>query len=114
MKMSWEIDESIIDQIFDAAEFQISDILPSEWAEQNRFMTSDVSAMEGMYTFNNSPYVREIVDFLSPSNPYRILAIMKGAQLGLSTGFIENGIGWIISQQPGNVLCLVGHDDLVE
>lgn len=112
--MSWEIDESIIDQIFDAAEFQISDILPSEWAEQNRFMTSDVSAMEGMYTFDNSPYVREIVDFLSPSNPYRILVIMKGAQLGLSTGFIENGIGWIISQQPGNVLCLVGHDDLVE
>jgi len=112
--MNWEIDESIIDQIFDAAEFQISDILPSEWAEQNRFMTSDVSAMEGMYTFNNSPYVREIVDFLSPSNPYRVLAIMKGAQLGLSTGFIENGIGWIISQQPGNILCLVGHDDLVE
>lgn len=112
--MNWEIDESIIDQIFDAAEFQISDILPSEWAEQNRFMTSDVSAMEGMYTFNNSPYVREIVDFLSPSNPYRVLAIKKGAQLGLSTGFIENGIGWIISQQPGNVLCLVGHDDLVE
>lgn len=108
------IENSIIDDIFDSAEFQISDILPSEWAELNRFMTSDVSSMEGMYSFDNSPYVREIVDFLHPSNPCKMLAIMKGAQLGLSTGFIENGIGWIISQQPGPIVFLVGHDDLVE
>lgn len=114
MRMKMEIDESIIEDIFSGAYFQISDILPSEWAEQNRFMTSDVSSMEGMYSFKNSPYIREIVDRLSPNDPCRIIAIMKGAQLGLSTGFIENGIGWIISQQPGNILFLVGHDDLVE
>jgi len=112
--MEFNIDNSILDEIFDAAEFQISDILPSEWAETFRFMTSDVSSMEGMYSFQNSPYVKEIVDTLSPTHPARIIVIMKGAQLGLSTGFIENGIGWIISQQPGNILFLVGHDDLVE
>ncbi len=110
----FELSDKVIDEIFAAAEFQISDILPSEWAEQNRFMTSDVSRMEGMYSFDNSPYVREIVDTLSPNHPARVIVIMKGAQLGLSTGFIENGIGWIISQQPGNTLFLVGHDDLVE
>jgi phage terminase large subunit GpA-like protein len=115
--MTIKLDESvisIIDDIFDAAEFQLSDILPSEWAEQNRFMTSDVSNMEGMFSFDNSPYTREIVDFYSPSNPFRVLAIMKGAQVGFSTSVLENAIGWIISQQPGNILFLVGHDDLVE
>lgn len=104
----------VIDDIFSAADFRLSDIMPSEWAEQNRFMNSEVSSMEGMYSFDNSPYVREIVDFLHPSNPYRVLVIMKGAQLGLSTGFIENGIGWIINEQPGPTVLLVGHDDLVE
>jgi phage terminase large subunit GpA-like protein len=108
------IDESVIDEIFEGAKFQLSDILPSEWAEKNRFMTSEVSRMEGMYSFKNSPYVKEIADTFSPYHPAKVIAIMKGAQLGLSTGFIENVIGWIIAEQPGNIIFLVGHDDLVE
>lgn len=103
-----------IDRIFDAAFYEISDVLPSDWAENNRFMTSEVSAMEGMFSFENSPYVKDIVNELHPSSPSKVIVIMKGAQLGLSTGFIENGIGWIISQNPGPILFLVGHDDLVE
>ena len=37
---------------------------------------------------------------------------MKGAQIGFSTGVIENSIGYIISQAPGNILFLTGHADL--
>lgn len=113
-KYQLRIDDHIIDEIFESAKVQISDITPSDWAEINRFMTSDVSSMEGMYTFENSPYIYEIINRLSPTDPCRVIVIMKGAQLGLSTGFIENGIGWIMSQQPGNILFLVGHDELVE
>lgn len=104
----------LIDSIFESAYYQLSDILPSEWAEENRFMTSDVSPREGMFSYSNSPYTKAIVDCLSPDHPARIISVIKGSQLGFSTSVIENGIGWIISQQPGNTLFLVGHDDLVK
>ncbi|HEV8512296.1 MAG TPA: phage terminase large subunit family protein, partial [Cyclobacteriaceae bacterium] len=58
--------------------------------------------------------MREVVDCLSPSHPARIVAVMKGAQVGFSTGVIENGIGWIISQNPGNILFMSGHELLAE
>lgn len=104
----------IVASILESARVRISDIKPSEWAEQNRVMASDVSSMPGKFSYLNTPYSREIVDCLSPDHPARIIAVMKGAQIGYSTGVIENGIGWIISQMPGNVLFLVGHDDLVK
>lgn len=103
----------ILEDIISAADVRISDIKPSDWCEQNRYMTSDVSPIPGMFSYKNSPYTREIVDCLSPDNPAQIIAVMKGAQIGFSTSVIEPGIGWIISQNPGNILFLVGHDDLV-
>ena len=36
---------------------------------------------------------------------------MKGAQIGMSTGLMESG--WIMANDPGNILFLVGHTDLV-
>jgi len=101
-------------QILDAANVQLSSIKPSDWAEQNRMMTSDVSPMPGMFRYTNSPYTKPIVDCLDPNHPARIITWMKASQIGGSTGVVENGIGWIISQQPGNILFLVGHESLVK
>lgn len=101
-------------QILDGARHQLSNILPSDWAEQNRVMTPDVSPVPGPFSFKNSPYCREILDCMASSHPSRIIAVKKGSQIGFSTGVIENGIGYIISQDPGNTLFLVGHADLVE
>lgn len=106
--------ESILNEILDCAEYLLSDIKPSDWAEQNRMMTTDISPIPGMLSYSNSPYTREIVDCLSPEHPARIIAVKKGAQIGFSTTVIEAAIGWIISQSPGNILFLVGHDELVE
>jgi len=100
--------------LIDSADVQISNIKPSAWCEQNRIMTPDVSPIPGPFSYENSPYSKEIVDCLSPDHPARIVAVMKGAQIGFSTGVIEAGIGWIISQNPGNILFLVGHEDLVK
>lgn len=100
--------------LIDSANIEISNIKPSEWCEQNRIMTPDVSPIPGPFKYDNSPYSKEIVDCLSPDHPARIVAVMKGAQIGFSTGVIEAGIGWIISQNPGNILFLVGHEDLVK
>ena len=101
-------------QIFDAADVRLSSLKPSEWAEQNRMMTSEETPLPGMFRYTNSPYTKAIVDCLDPHDPSRIIAVMKGAQIGFTSGVIENGIGWIISQQPGNILYLVGHETLVK
>lgn len=100
--------------MLDASKFLLSDIKPSEWAEKNRVMNKSVSPFPGKYSFDKTPYLIEIVNCLSPTHPARKIAVMKGAQIGFSTGVIENGIGWIISQNPANVLFLTGHIDLAK
>jgi phage terminase large subunit GpA-like protein len=114
MKMNDPIVLNQLIKILESSRHQISEILPSAWCEENRIMTPEISPIPGPYSYNNSPYVRELVDCLSPTHPAKRVAIMKGAQIGLSTGLIEAGIGWIISQNPGNILFLVGHEDLVK
>lgn len=93
---------------------KLSNILPSDWSEKNRVMTSDVSPYPGKFKYERTPYLREVVDHLSPNSPARVISVMKGAQIGFSTGVIESGIGWIIDQNPGNILLLTGHADLAE
>lgn len=93
---------------------QLSDVLPADWVEENRVMSSDVSPVPGMFSYDNSPYTREIVNRLDPADEARIVAVMKASQIGFSSGVIEGGIGWIISQAPGNTLLMVGHSDLVK
>lgn len=97
-------------QILDAANVSVSNQKPSEWCESNRMMTSEVSAIPGPFSYENSPYTREIVDCLSPEHPAIVIGIMKGAQLGLSAGLIEAGVGYIIAENPGNTLLMVGHE----
>lgn len=112
--MSDEFDYTdVLAQILEDARVKISDLKPSEWVEKNRYMTADVSPIPGPFSYDNSPYAREIIDCLANDDPSRKIAIMKGAQIGISTGVIEGAIGWIISESPGNILFLVGHDGLV-
>jgi phage terminase large subunit GpA-like protein len=99
--------------MLDSAFAEISDISPSDWVEQNRVMTSDVSPIPGKFSYENSPYTRYIIDYLHQSCPATTIVVMKAAQIGFSVGVIEGGIGWIISQSPGNILFLVGHEDIV-
>lgn len=103
----------VFSDIIQSASIRIKDVSPSQWAEQNRIITENTSR-PGPFSFEYSPYTKEIVDCLSPEHPARVIIVMKGAQLGMTTGLIENGLGWIISQAPGNVLYLVGHENLVK
>ena len=105
---------SVLENILEGARERLSDILPSEWTEQRRVMSTDVSPVPGLFSYKNTPYTREIVDCLAPSHPARVVAVQKAAQIGYSSGVIESGIGWIISEAPGNILFLVGHEDLVK
>ena len=95
-------------KIVDQHEYKNTIIAPSEWAEANRVMTTEVSAFPGKYKYNITPYLKEIIDCLNPDHPAQIVAVMKGAQIGFSTGVIENGIGWIIDQYPAPTILLSG------
>lgn len=92
----------------------LSDIKPSEWAEKKRTMTTNVSPFPGPFSYRRTPYLKEVVDCLSPYHPAKEIFVMKAAQIGFTTGVIETGIGWIIEQNPGNILSMTGHSDLSE
>lgn len=109
-----EIYAEKFEEILDASKFLISDSKPSEWTELNRTMGSDETSQPGPFQYRYTPYLKEVVDCLSQNHPARIVAVMKGAQIGFSTGVIESGIGWIIAQNPGNILFLSGHQELSE
>lgn len=75
----------------------------SEWADKHRVLTSDASAAPGRWNTNRTPYLREIMDSLSPSDPVQDITFMKGSQIGGS----EAGINWlayIIAQSPAPTL----------
>lgn len=99
-------------ELLDLEDSRLSTVKPSEWAEQNRYMTTDVSNFPGAFSYDRTPYLREVVDCLMPDHPAREIAVMKGAQIGYSTGVIENGIGWLISEQPCNIL-LAARDEIL-
>ena len=102
----------VVNEILEACRIKLSNMLPSEWNEKNRVMTVGVSPFPGRFSYDRTPYLKGIVDCFSPDHPAHTIAAMKGAQVGVSTGVIEAAIGWIISQCPGNILFLTGHQDL--
>jgi phage terminase large subunit GpA-like protein len=106
--------EQHLTDLFDASLNLLSDIKPSDWAEANRIMSSSESRWEGRFDYSLTPYAIEIINRFSPDDAARIIAVMKGAQLGLSKGVLENLIGYLISEHPCNILHLTGHADLAE
>lgn len=106
--------DSQLQHILGGSEVFLSDIKPSDWCELHRHMSTEVTPFPGQFSYERTPYWREVVDNLSPYSAARVIAIMKGAQLGFSVGVIEAGIGWIIAENPGNILSLSGHQQLSE
>ncbi len=107
------LEQQLVD-ILESSRYLLSNIKPVEWAEKNRTMTSEVSPWPGKFSFKRTPYLKEIVNRISLNDPARIIAVIKGAQIGFSVGVIENGIGYIIDQQPGNILFMSGDPKLSE
>lgn len=75
----------------------------STWADQHRMLSQKASAEPGRWRTERTPYLREIMDCMSPSNPVQRIAFMAGAQVGKSeTG--NNWLGFIIHHAPGPML----------
>lgn len=79
------------------------DITVSEWADEFRFLPKKASAEPGRWRTARTPYLRKIMDCLSPQSRVERVVFMKGAQIGgTEIGF--NWLGFIIHHCPGPVL----------
>ena len=57
----------------------------SEWSEKHRMLAARASAEPGRYRIARTPYMRDILDALSPADPRRIV-FMKAAQVARPRG----------------------------
>jgi phage terminase large subunit GpA-like protein len=77
----------------------------SEWADRYRMLSSRAAAEPGRYRTKRTPYMKEIMDALSPGHPAQRIVFMKAAQVGAT----EAGncfLGFIIHQAPGPALAV--------
>jgi len=82
------------------------DLTVSEWADQHRWLSSRASAEPGRYRTARTPYLRAIMDALSPSHPAQRVSFMKAAQVG-ATEAGNNWIGFVIHHAPGPMLAVL-------
>ncbi len=54
----------------------------SEWSDRHRMLSSKASAEPGRWRTSRTPYLKAIMDCLSPTSPVERIVFMKGAQLG--------------------------------
>ena len=75
----------------------------SSWADAHRMLSQKASSEPGRWRTERTPYMREIMDTLSPSHPAKRVAFMKGAQVGGSEAG-NNFLGFVIHHAPGPVM----------
>jgi phage terminase large subunit GpA-like protein len=75
----------------------------SQWADRYRWLSGKGSAEKGQWRTDRTPYLREPMDCLSPSSPWRRVVLMFGSQMG-KTEVVLNWLGAIIHLWPGPTL----------
>ena len=77
----------------------------SEWADQYRVLSGKSASEPGTWRTNRTPYLKEIMDCLSPTSPVERVVFMKGAQVG-GTECGNNWIGYVIHMAPGPMMAV--------
>ena len=85
----------------------------SEWADTYRFLSEVASAEPGRWRTTRTPYLREIMDCLSPGSRWKRVVVMAGAQLG-KTECGNNWLGHVIHRTPGPMLYVEPTLDMVK
>lgn len=80
-----------------------------EHAERVRVIPKGLSPMDGLFSYDVTPYLEEIADCLSETSPVQEVAFMKGARVGATVGVGENWILYTIDVSPAPML-YVGQD----
>ena len=82
------------------------DLTVTQWADEHRVLPRKGSAEPGRYRSSRTPYMREIMDNMSPFSGVREQCTMKGTQLGFTAGG-ENWIGFVIDVAPGPMIMVL-------
>ena len=77
----------------------------SEWSDRHRMLSSKASAEPGRWRTSRTPYLKDIMDCLSPASPVERVVFMKAAQLG-ATEMGNNWIGYVIHHAPGPMMAV--------
>ena len=77
----------------------------SQWSDQHRMLSSKASSEPGRWRTSRTPYLKAIMDCLSPISPAERIVFMKGAQLG-ATEMGSNWIGYVIHHAPGPMMAV--------
>lgn len=85
----------------------------SEWADEHRVLSQKASAEPGRWRTSRTPYLREIMDCLSPSSPIEEVIFIKGSQIGGTEGG-TNWIAFIIDHCPGPTMAVQPTVDLAK
>lgn len=67
------------------------DLTVSQWADEHRELSSSVSSEPGRWRTERVPYMRQIMDVLSPNSAARAIAFMKGSQVAGT----EASLNWV-------------------
>jgi phage terminase large subunit GpA-like protein len=74
-----------------------------QWADRHRILSTKGSAEPGPWRTDRTPYLREPMQCLSPSSPWRRVVLMFGSQMG-KTEVVLNWLGAIIHLWPAPTL----------
>lgn len=79
------------------------DLTVSEWADENRRLSSESAAEKGEWRTDRAPYQRAVMDAMGANSAYESVVLMWAAQSGKSS-MLENFTGYIIDLDPGPLL----------
>lgn len=87
-------------------------ITVSEWADENRVL-GYTSAKPGLWRTSETPYLREIMDKLTVSDPCQEVVFMKGSQIGATEAGL-NWLGYIIDIAPASTMMVMPTTETVK
>jgi len=88
------------------------DLTISEWADRYRILPSEGSAEPGVWRTNRTPYLKEIMDELSPQSPTQEAVVIKGTQLGF-TELANNVLFYYADLHPCPMLQVLHTEEIV-
>ena len=76
------------------------DLTISEWANRYRQLPREAAAEYGKYRVERTPYIKEIMDCLSPQSPVKEVTYVKSTQIGGTDGIANNLLLFTAHKRP--------------
>ena len=98
--------ELVVNTAWNAALHPPQALTVSEWADSKRKLSTSTSPEPGDWHTSRTPYLRQIMDSLSPMSPARTITFMKGSQVG-GTEASLNWVGYVVDHSPASMLVVL-------